>query len=272
MNLLTPPSNFLLFWIALSLLWDVGLVAQNRQLDATEIVRRAREAAKHKDEPAAVYTFLREVVLQGYNSKGAVTERKAKTFRAYTDEREQELLTVNGHKASPEEIAEEKQRSRKQKRRFLNADPMNPAATGGREENLMDRNITLFHKKFVPKLLGEESIQNRAAYIIDLAPNPKHRISHKIVDRIFNQLSLKVWIDQEDYEVAKLEAKLLKDVSFLGGLAGAVKDLKITVNQSRLGANQWVDQTVNAFFDARVLWKAYHFGMESRSDDFKRLD
>ena len=266
------PSIHFFLLSGLILVLEVTLQAEETPLDATEIVRRAHEAAKKKETPTAVYTFLREVALQGYDSKGSTTEKKTKTYRAYTDEREQELLSINGHKATPEEIAEEEQRNRQQKRRFLNADPMNPAATGGRDENLMDRNITLFHKKFDPKLLGEESIQNRPAYIVDLAPNPKYRISHKIVDRIFNQLSLKVWIDQQDYEVAKLEANLLDKVSFLGGLAGVVKDLKITVNQSRLGENQWVDETVKAFFDARVLWKAYHFGMESRSEAFERLE
>ena len=181
-------------------------------------------------------------------------------------------MTVNGRPATPEEIQKERERSRKQKRRFLNADPMNPAATGGRKENLMDRNITLFRDKFRPRLLGEESIRERPAYVLDLEPNKDYRIRHRIVDRIFNQLSLKVWIDQEDYEVAKLEAKLQDDVAFLGGIGGAVKDIKITVDQARLSANQWVDQAVRAFFDARVLWKSYHFGMQSESEEFRLLE
>ncbi len=262
------------YWVLLigSVMVGFPAFAEGEALDAEEIVRRAHATAQNKEKQKSVYTFLREVVLSDVDSKGRTSKKQTKTFRAYTNEREQELLTVNGRQATPEEIQKERERSRKQKRRFLNADPMNPAATGGRKENLMDRNITLFRDKFQPRLLGEESVRNRPAYVLDLEPDKDFRISHRIVDRIFNQLSLKVWIDQEDYEVAKLEAKLQDDVTFLGGIGGAVKDIKITVDQARLGANQWVDQAVQAFFDARVLWKSYHFGMQSESEDFRLVE
>ena len=262
------------FWLGSLIAIGVSLScnALGEALDAKEIVRRAHLAAQQKGLQERVYTFLREVVLSDVDSEGKVSKKQKKTFRAYTDEREQELLTVNGRPATAEEIEKERERGRKHKRRFLNADPMNPAATGGRKENLMDRNIKLFRDKFQPRLLGEEKVRERSAYVLDLRPDEDYRISHRIVDRIFNQLSLRVWIDQEDFEVAKLEAKLQDDVTFLGGIGGAVKDIKITVNQARLGANQWVDQAVQAFFDARVLWKSYHFGMKSESADFRLVE
>ena len=244
----------------------------NPELSAKEIVQRARETAKRKGTHETVYTFLREVTVQNLDSREEVGKQSSKIFRAYTDEREQELLQINGREAIAEDKKKERQRSRKQKRRFLNADPTNPAPSGGRKENLMDRNINLFHEKFVPKLLGNEPVRNRNAYIINLVPNPEYRIKHHIVDRIFNQLALKVWIDHEDFEVAKLEAKLLEKVGFLGGLAGAVKGIQISVDQTRLGEHHWVDQGVKAFFDARVLWKSYHFGMQSLSSGYQPLD
>lgn len=242
------------------------------QLSAEEIVQRAHETAKKNGKHDSVYTFLREVIVKELDNKERVAKETTKTFRAYTDEREQELLTINGRDATDEDKEKERQRSRKQKRKFLNADPTNPAASGGREENLMDRNITLFHQKFVPKLLGNETVRDRNAYLIDLVPNPEYRIKHNIVDRIFNNLAIKVWIDHEDFEVAKLEARLLENVAFLGGIAGAVKGIQISVDQARLEENHWVDQGVKALFDARVLWKSFHFGMHSQSSEYQRLE
>jgi hypothetical protein len=271
-------NQFLLtYWSRLSVVWlllaaSMDPIQAKPQLSADEIVQRAHETAKKKGKHESVYTFLREVIVKELDNKARVAKETTKTFRAYTDEREQELLTINGRDATAEDKEKERQRSRKQKSKFLNADPTNPAATGGREENLMDRNITLFHEKFVPKLLRNETVRDREAYMIDLVPNPKHRIKHNIVDRIFNNLAITVWIDHEDFEVAKLEARLLDNVAFLGGLAGAVKGIQISVDQARLEENHWVDQGVKALFDARVLWKSFHFGIQSQSSEYQRLD
>ena len=261
-------------WTALSVLLVASIISiqANPSLSVDDIIQRARETAKRKDQHENVYTFLRAVLVEELDNNGKVAKKTLKTFRAYTDEREQELLTLNGQNATDEDKEKERQRSRKQKRKFLNADPTNPAASGGREENLMDRNITLFHQKFVPKLLGNETVRDRNAYLIDLVPNPEYRIKHNIVDRIFNNLAIKVWIDHEDFEVAKLEARLLENVAFLGGIAGAVKGIQISVDQARLEENHWVDQGVKALFDARVLWKSFHFGMHSQSSEYQRLE
>lgn len=264
-------------WSRLSFLWfllpaSIDSIEAKPPLNADQIVERARETAKRKGQHETVYTFLREVTVQDLDNEGKAAKETIKTFRAYTDEREQELLTINGRAATDEDKEKERKRSRKHKRKFLNADPTNPAASGGRDENLMDRNITLFHEKFTPKLLGNESVRDRNAYMIDLVPNPEHRIKHNIVDRIFNNLAIKVWIDHEDFEVSRLEARLLDNISFLGGLAGVVKGIQISVDQARLEENHWVDQGVKALFDARVLWKSYHFGMKSQSSEYQRVD
>ena len=171
-------------WSRLSFLWfllpaSIDSIEAKPPLNADQIVERARETAKRKGQHETVYTFLREVTVQDLDNEGKAAKETIKTFRAYTDEREQELLTINGRADTDEDKEKERKRSRKHKRKFLNADPTNPAASGGRDENLMDRNITLFHEKFTPKLLGNESVRDRNAYMIDLVPNPEHRIKHK---------------------------------------------------------------------------------------------
>lgn len=70
---------------------------------------------------------------------------------------------------------------------------------------LIDRNVTLFHDKFAPRLLGREVLDNRFAHVIVLEPIKKYRVESRVVVRLMKQLSLKVWIDEEEYQVAKLE-------------------------------------------------------------------
>jgi hypothetical protein len=248
-----------------------GWAESPEPLSAEEIVRRARLTAKQREQHETVYTFSREVVLRELAQDGEVESETTKRFRAFTDQREQELLEVDGHPATVEEVEAERSRARRHKRRFLNADPKNPAISGGREENLMDRNISLFHRKFTPQLEGVELVRGRDSYVLHLQPNRSVKVSHAMVNKVFNELAFRVWIDTEDFEVARLEAELQDGVSFLGGLAGVLKEMAISVEQVRLANGHWVDQTVAALFDARLVWKTYHFGMESQSEGFAPL-
>ena len=133
----------------------------------------------------------------------------------------------------------------------------------------MARNMSLFREKFIPNLVGEERHRGRLVYVLDLLPNPKHQVENRIVDRILNQLNFKVWIDQSEYEVARLEAQLVDGVRFFGGIAGSLREMSIAVSQTRLAENHWVDSSVDAFFNARILLRSMHFGVASRSSQFE---
>jgi 3-phenylpropionate/cinnamic acid dioxygenase small subunit len=84
-----------------------------------------------------------------------------------------------------------------------------------------------------------------------------------------NQFDARVWVDKEEFHIARIDAKLKKPVTFLGGLAGAVNAINISVSQKRLASDTWVDESLSANFDARVFWKTYRFRMKSQSSHFK---
>lgn len=236
--------------------------------DPQEIIDRAHAAAKHRPDGAAEFSFFREVVVKELNARGEVRDKTIKTYRAYTGGREQVLLSINGRPATPEEVDREREKSRQRRRKFLNAEESEGDAPP-QEGTLMSRNMSLFRDKFIPTLVGEESYRGRSVYVLDLRPNLKHRVESKIVDRILNQLNFQVWVDQTEFEVARLEAKLADGVRFFGGIAGSLKEMTIAVTQTRLAKNHWVDNSVQAFFNARFLLRSVHFGMESRSSQFE---
>ncbi len=239
-------------------------------LTVEQIIERTRDASKQTGKSNEVFKFYRKASFDELDSKGNVIEKNSKTYRAYTDDRDQELRKVNGRPASKRERYREYKKHQERQRRYLNK--RKEGEPKKRNENLVTRNVDLFEEKFTPKLTGMAKVGGRDAYVIDLKPNPKHKHESRTVNRIMDQLETKVRIDQEEFQISQLSTKLIKPVNFLGGLAGSIKAINIDVTQKRLAKGVWVDEKVNAHFDVRIAWKTYQFRMESRSTEFERTE
>jgi len=239
-------------------------------LTVEQIIERTREASRRVGQGDEVFKFYRKASFDELDSKGNVVEKNSKTYRAYTDDRDQRLRKVNGRPASKREQYREYRKHQERQRRYLNK--RKEGDSKKRNENLITRNVDLFDEKFTPKLVGVEKVKGRDAFVIDLKPNPKHKHKSRTVNRIMDQLEIKVWIDREEFQISQLSSKLLKPVNFLGGFAGAIKIINIAVTQKRLAKDTWVDEKVNAHFNVRFAWKSYQFRMESLSTDFELIE
>ena len=239
-------------------------------LTVEQIIERTRDASKQTGKSNEVFKFYRQASFDELDSKGKVIEKNSKTYRAYTDDRDQELRKVNGRPASKRERYREYKKHQERQRRYLNK--RKEGEPKKRNENLVTRNVDLFEEKFTPKLTGTAKVGGRDAYVIDLKPNPKHKHESRTVNRIMDQLETKLRIDQDEFQISQLSTKLIKPVNFLGGFAGSIKAINIDLSQKRLAKGVWVDEKVNAHFDVRIAWKTYQFRMESRSTEFERTE
>ena len=240
------------------------------ELTVEEIIKRAKEASKRNGKGDSVFKFYRKASFDELDSKGNVVEKNSKTYRAYTDDRDQKLRKVNGRAATREERYRAYRKHQERQRRYLNKRKKGDSKR--RNENLFTRNIELFEDKFIPALEGVEKVGGRDAYVIGLKPNKKYKHKSRTVNRIMDQLQTKVWIDKKEFHVSKLSTSLIKPVSFLGGIAGAIKTISISAIQKRLDKDIWVDEKVNVHFDVRIAWKTYQFRMESTSSNFERTE
>ena len=240
------------------------------ELTVEEIIERAREASNRNGQGDAAFKFYRKASFDELDNKGNIIEKNSKTYRAFTDDRDQQLRKINDRKATREERYREYRKHQERQRRYLNK--RNKSDAKKRNESLFTRNIDLFEDKFIPVLEGMEKVNDRDAFVIGLKPNKKNRYKSRTVNRIMDQLKTKVWIDKEEFQISQISARLIKPVNFLGGIAGAIKTINIDATQKRLGKDNWVDEKVNAQFNARIAWKTYQFRMESLSTNFERTE
>ncbi len=234
-------------------------------LSATEIIDRAQVNGKLKETSIdlPVFSFLRKVTITKPTDKNATTNPQTKTYQAYSNNRDQTLIKVNGRPPSPKEIEEDREKNRKRQRRFLERNGKKGS------DKMMSHNMDLYKEKFTPRLIGTETVNARPAYLIQLKPDTNHKIKNGTVDRIMNQMLTKLWVDQEDFQVSRLEAELVKPIGIVVGLIGSIKTIRIRLEQQRLTPQVWTDLKIDADFDIRILTANYTFNMKSRSSGFK---
>ena len=251
----------------LEALADTAKAKGKQAITAQDIVEKMRDAEmsrEGKSKKSLVYTFLRNVVTEDLNSAGETTKRKTKTYRAFSDSRDQVLLKVDGRKPTPKEVEVDRKENRKRQRRLLDS-----GKKGKGDSEIRGRKFDQYRDKFIPRLIGTEKIGVRPNYIVQLVPNPSHKLKSSVVDRMMNQMLAQLWIDQEEFQVTRAEIKLTHPISYLAGIAASLKALKFTIHQKRLTPEIWVDQNISAFIDVRILLGNFRFRMNSESSDFK---
>ena len=69
-----------------------------------------------------------------------------------------------------------------------------------------------------------------------------------------------VWIDAQDIEVARLEARIIDDYRVVGGLLASVKKgSDLIVEQERVNGEVWLPSLLDFSLDARfMLFKSVH--------------
>ena len=238
---------------------------ENFTLSADEIVNRAQANEKIREDSnnLPIFSFLRRVTITNSADVNGTENLQVKTYKAYTNNRDQTLIKVNGREPSEKEIEQDRKRNLKRQRQYL-------ARNDKKNSNrIISNSIKIYRDKFTPTLIGYESVNSRPAYIIQLVPNPEHRLKNITTDRIINHMQIKIWVDQEEFQVAKLEAKLVEPVKMFAGVIGSIYSANIFLEQKRLTPNIWTDYKLEADYDIRILITKSTGKITSHSSNFK---
>lgn len=244
---------------------------EGTQLTAVEIADRLRIAEKQRElktEAGVVYTFNRDIVIEETDGNDKLMRRQTRRFRSFSNNRIPELLRYDGKPPTSEQVEKERKKISENKLKFLGDGK--PDDSDG-DANLLVRQIELYGDHFIPRLIGIETVEGRAAYVLQFLLNPEKRFEDSLVNMVIQHLLIKVWIDQKEFQIAKLDAELINPLYALGGLAGTVKTFKLTAYQKRLTPEIWADWKVTSDIRGRILWETRVIRFTSESSGFKPL-
>lgn len=241
-----------------------------------EIVRRSLAADEKNWELIRDYTFLERVEKRDLNREGKLKSKDVKTYDVTLLEGSiYRRLVARDDKPLPahEEAAEQKKLENSiQKRR--RESPKKRARRIRQYEKKRNENRAAtkeIPEAFEFRLLGEESVDSRPAYVIEATPRPGYKPRGRRA-KLLTKLKGKIWIDKADYNWVRAEAELIDTVSFGWILVRLAKGAKVEVETTRVNDEVWLPHRVWFTASARIaLLKRVHLEQESQYREFRKF-
>ena len=224
--------------------------------DPKEIVRRAMEMDQRNFELARNYTYQERRVIRMLDKHGKEKHQQIETFdwailygepysrlikkddkplKAKDEKKEQEKVNNFIEKRKNETESERKKRLDKQEKER-------------REDRAFAKDVV---NAYDFRLVGEEQVSGRNVYVIDATPRKGFHPTQPHAD-ILAKLKGKLWIDENDYGWAKIQAETTDTISWGLFLVRIHKGSQITLEQTRVNNEIWLPSKLLVTGGARV--------------------
>lgn len=211
------------------------------------------------------YTYKKVNVTEELDSRGNVKERKERVFqvnfRAGTSY--VKLLEVNGH--APADADKKFQAETQSSVHQLLGQP---AGSGDNKDTFLTPELTA---RFDYTLIGQCTLNGRTAYQLAFRPKSPEPPVRRILDRVLNHISGNLWIDAEEWEVARIDIHLGSEVDVLGGVIGCLRKLAYSMTRVRMADGIWLHSESIGDFEGRKLLDPMRIKMKSESTNFRLL-
>ncbi|HZO84483.1 MAG TPA: hypothetical protein VFC26_04680, partial [Verrucomicrobiae bacterium] len=121
-------------------------------------------------------------------------------------------------------------------------------------------------------LVRQEPFNGRMAHMLTFKPAGGELPVREISDRFINNLCGTIWVDAEDFEIAKADLWLRSEVTLWGGLLGALRKFDYKVERIRLDDGVWFNRHARGEFAGRKFVDRVFMRTRVQCGDFERID
>ena len=210
------------------------------------------------DDNGLRHTWRRFTVVEDLDSSGRVEKRRTKEHEVVGRGSVQDarLVKVDGREVPEKELRRESERERENRSKY--------AQRGGRKGNLVLDEALI--RRFRYQWLSNAVVEGRPNHVLAFAPIPRQDTG-KIADRIIGQLAGRIWVDEQTFEVSRIEAQSSKRVTFAGFL-GEVSRLSFEIERRPLAGGVWINTHLDSQIEGRALFNRFATRMEVVQDGF----
>src|SRR5437867_6505001 len=212
-------------------------------LTAEEIVGKAvvRAQSAKNDDRRAQYAYTKQVVLEDLDNQGRVTETKEKLFRFKAGLGSLEQVKINGQVAASARLKKEEEDVARHGPELVDA------KTARRDDHWEKYLTSELAAKYQFRLVERKMFNGRRTYVISFQPISGNLPVRQMADRLLNQLAGTVWIDEQEFEIARAEISSQCKVT-LGGimeLLGSLKKFSFALERIRLADGVWFNRVAS---------------------------
>ncbi len=103
------------------------------------------------------------------------------------------------------------------------------------------------------RLLGEEIVGGRPAYVLHATPHPGYR-AHGKYAKMFSRVEGKLWVDKQDFGWMKVDGQVTQSFSMGLILARVERGSHVIMEQTCVGEAVWVPKRIEIRAAARILF------------------
>ncbi len=236
---------------------------------ADEVVRGMVERLKSMPEIqlGRAHVCRRLTVFETLEADGSVSERKAKEYRvAVTNGVETvRLVRIDDHEPPVSDLRSEERRDREARERY--AKPSAVKKRRGME--VIDESLI---RRFDYQWKGFEVIAGRTNHVLEFVARPPESgkgSGNAFADRLMSQLQGRLWIDVEEHELVRVEARLGKSFDVLAGVVASIQKMTLLIERIRLPDGRWVDQRFQTAFEGRKFLSALRMRLQVDQDRYE---
>ena len=239
-----------------------------RALTADEIMSRAVATAQSNYSARVTrdYAYRKTTVTEVLDGKGAVSDRKEKVYLVQSGKALLQQMKCNGELVSAEQLRKEDRRTSEARQEVTES------KSSQREESWEKFLTDELAGKYSFSLAGTEVVNGRMAYVLTFAPLSEDLPVRRMADRVLNRLAGRIWVDQDEFEIAKANISLQSQAT-LGGLlkvVGALKRFDYQVERVRLARNVWFNRATQGDFESRKLWDSTRTRVLTEASGFQK--
>lgn len=246
------------------------------QAQMQELFRAVAAKDLENDKRLRDYTYIEHEVENKLDGKGKLQSTESKTYEVLQiyGEQVQRLIEKDDKPLSKKDADKEEEKIQKIIEKRKNESDSDRKKRLEREEK--DRQqarkfVTEVADAYSFRLVGTEQVSGRDSWIIDGEPRPGF-VPHMKDSKLLSKFHGRVWIDEADLQLAKMDVECLDTISFGLFLARFHKGSRLILEQTRVNDEVWLPAHVTAKIDVRVaLVKGFNVGLEQTFRDYKKF-
>lgn len=249
-----------------------------------DIPRLLRELQANQDEIERIledYSYKQQIVKRELEKDGTLKVKESETFQLtfYKGYRIQRLIAKDGRPLSPKEQEDADEDAQKRVREIEKLIAKEERDVEQNSDGTPDgegRRISIAEVLRASKLINprRERLKGRDVVVFDFEPDPEFDFKNaKSFLKFFGKTAGVIWIDEEDKQVARIEAVLFDSYKVGGGLLAKLrKGASFTLEQDRVNDEIWLPTLADINLSVRILlFGGVRVNQEIRSYDYKKF-
>jgi hypothetical protein len=241
-----------------------------------QLFRVVADKDTQNDKLQRNYTYTERQVETKLDKHGETKSSEVNTYEVLElyGEQVQRLIAKNDKPLSAKDAAKEEEKIQKiiDKRKNESEDERRKREQKEEKEREDDRKFTKeVADAYDFTLVGTGAVNGREAWVIDGEPRPGFQ-PHMKEAKFLPKFHGRVWIDQGDLQLAKMDVECLDTISWGVFLARFHKGSRFMLEQTRVNDEVWLPRQLAVKVDARLaLLKSLDVDIEQSFRDYKKF-